>query len=134
MHRFAANDPAVADKISAIMLPVPRASSPIFSLLTSHARMADANIETIMQHIYSATELKTSSQASLFGTEELHTKVNDAYRHQGIGRSVLLHLSTICKAKGRKPIANCPSSSISTFRTLYSAGFIAPSSIIKVFF
>ena len=34
-----------------------------------------ANIETIMQHIYSATELKTSSQASLFGTEELHTKV-----------------------------------------------------------
>lgn len=34
-----------------------------------------ANIETIMQHISSATELKTSSQASLFGTEELHTKV-----------------------------------------------------------
>lgn len=34
-----------------------------------------ANIETIIQHIYSATELKTSSQASLFGTEELHTKV-----------------------------------------------------------
>lgn len=34
-----------------------------------------ANIETIIQHIYSATELKTSSQASLFGTEELHAKV-----------------------------------------------------------
>ena len=34
-----------------------------------------ANIETIIQHIYSSTELKTSSQASLFGTEELHAKV-----------------------------------------------------------
>ncbi len=34
-----------------------------------------ANIETIMQHIASATELKTSSQSSLFGTEELQAKV-----------------------------------------------------------
>ena len=34
-----------------------------------------ANIETIIQHIYSATELKSSSQASLFGTQELHTEV-----------------------------------------------------------
>jgi len=67
-------------------------------------------------------------------TLELHAKVNDAYRHQGIGRSLLLHLSTICQAKGRKPVANCPSSSVSTYRTLYSAGFIAPTSIIKVFF
>lgn len=28
-----------------------------------------------MQHIAAASELKTSSQASLFGTEELHTTV-----------------------------------------------------------
>lgn len=34
-----------------------------------------ANIDTIIQHIYSATDLKTSSQASLFGTEELQSKV-----------------------------------------------------------
>ena len=34
-----------------------------------------ANIETIVQHIASATELKTSSQASLFGSDELQAKV-----------------------------------------------------------
>jgi len=34
-----------------------------------------ANIETIVQHINAATELKNSSQSSLFGTEELQAKV-----------------------------------------------------------
>ncbi len=34
-----------------------------------------ANIDTIISHIYSATELKTSSQKSLFGVEELQSKV-----------------------------------------------------------
>lgn len=46
-----------------------------FDSLEANRGKIFANIETIMQHIYSATELKTSSQASLFGTEELHTKV-----------------------------------------------------------
>lgn len=34
-----------------------------------------ANIDTIISHIASATELKTSSQSSLFGTEELQSAV-----------------------------------------------------------
>ncbi len=34
-----------------------------------------ANIDTIVQHISAATELKTSVQSSLFGTEELQAKV-----------------------------------------------------------
>lgn len=34
-----------------------------------------ANIETIIQHIYSATELKTSAQTTLFGSDELQAKV-----------------------------------------------------------
>ena len=34
-----------------------------------------ANLDTIVSHIASATDLKTSSQASLFGTEELQSKV-----------------------------------------------------------
>lgn len=34
-----------------------------------------ANIDTIVQHISAATELKTSAQSSLFGTEELQSKV-----------------------------------------------------------
>lgn len=34
-----------------------------------------ANIDTIISHIGAATELKTSSQSSLFGTEELQAKV-----------------------------------------------------------
>ena len=67
-------------------------------------------------------------------TLELHASVFDSYRHQGIGRSILLHLSTICQAKGKKPVANCSASSISTFKTLYSAGFISSSSIIRVLF
>ncbi len=35
-----------------------------------------ANIDTIISHIASATELKTSSQKSLFGVEELQSKVS----------------------------------------------------------
>ena len=46
-----------------------------FDCLEKNRGKIFANIETIMQHICSSTELKTSSQASLFGTEELHTKV-----------------------------------------------------------
>ena len=46
-----------------------------FDCLEKNRGKIFANIETIIQHIYSSTELKTSSQASLFGTEELHTKV-----------------------------------------------------------
>lgn len=34
-----------------------------------------ANIDTIVQHISAATELKTSAQSSLFGTDELQAKV-----------------------------------------------------------
>ncbi|MBS4774288.1 MAG: DNA polymerase III subunit alpha [Proteobacteria bacterium] len=34
-----------------------------------------ANIDTIVQHISAATELKTSAQSSLFGSEELQSKV-----------------------------------------------------------
>ncbi len=34
-----------------------------------------ANIDTVVQHISAATELKTSAQSSLFGTEELQSKV-----------------------------------------------------------
>lgn len=102
------------------------------------------NIDELLDKSYVYVYKHTSSNEYIgFGlmkpsikkdTLELHAKVNDAFRHQGIGRSLLLHLSTLCQAKGRKPVANCPSSSVSTYRTLYSAGFIAPSSIIKVFF
>ncbi len=46
-----------------------------FDCLEKNRGKIFANIETIIQHIYSSTELKTSSQASLFGTEELHAKV-----------------------------------------------------------
>ena len=34
-----------------------------------------ANIDTIVQHISAATELKTSAQSSLFGSEELQSKI-----------------------------------------------------------
>ena len=68
------------------------------------------------------------------GYYELHTQVCDNYRHQGIGRSILIHLSTLCVTKGKKPVANCSANNISTYKTLYSAGFISHSSIIKVFF
>lgn len=40
----------------------------------SRGRLFD-NIETIMRHIASSTELKTSSQSSLFGSEELQSEV-----------------------------------------------------------
>lgn len=46
-----------------------------FDCLDKNRGKIFANIETIMQHISAASDLKTSSQASLFGTEELHTTV-----------------------------------------------------------
>lgn len=46
-----------------------------FDCLDKNRGKIFANIETIMQHISASTEMKNSSQASLFGTEELHTEV-----------------------------------------------------------
>lgn len=44
------------------------------ALDNNRAKLYD-NIETIIRHIYSATELKTSSQSSLFGSQELQADV-----------------------------------------------------------
>ena len=46
-----------------------------FDCLEKNRGKLFANVDTIMQHISSANELKTSSQSSLFGTEELQSKV-----------------------------------------------------------
>ena len=46
-----------------------------FDCLDKNRGKLFANIETIVQHISAATELKTSSQSSLFGDQELQTKV-----------------------------------------------------------
>ena len=46
-----------------------------FDCLESNRGKLFANIDTIIQHIASATELKTSTQSSLFGVEELHSKI-----------------------------------------------------------
>lgn len=46
-----------------------------FDCLAKNRGKLFANIETIVQHISAATELKTSSQSSLFGDQELQAKV-----------------------------------------------------------
>ncbi len=46
-----------------------------FDCLDKNRGKLFANIETIVQHISAATELKTSSQSSLFGDQELQAKV-----------------------------------------------------------
>lgn len=46
-----------------------------FDCLEKNRGRLFANVETIMRHIASSSELKTSEQASLFGNEELHAKV-----------------------------------------------------------
>lgn len=46
-----------------------------FDCLDKNRGKLFANIETIVQHISAATELKTSSQSSLFGDQELRAKV-----------------------------------------------------------
>ncbi len=46
-----------------------------FDCLDKNRGKLFANVETIMRHINSATELKNSDQSSLFGNEELHAKV-----------------------------------------------------------
>ena len=56
-----------------------------FDCLDKNRGKLFANIETIVQHISAATELKTSSQSSLFGDQELQAKVKLA--ENPIGRS-----------------------------------------------
>lgn len=51
------------------------AKSGSFDSIESNRGKIYANIETIIQHIYSATELKTSAQTTLFGSDELQAKV-----------------------------------------------------------
>ena len=46
-----------------------------FDCLETNRGKLFANLDTIIQHISSATELKTSSQNSLFGDEELHSNI-----------------------------------------------------------
>ena len=46
-----------------------------FDSIDKNRAMLYANIETIIKNIYSATELKTSEQTSLFGTAELVAKI-----------------------------------------------------------
>ena len=46
-----------------------------FDCLDKNRGKLFANVETIMRHINAATELKNSEQSSLFGNEELHSKV-----------------------------------------------------------
>ncbi|MBQ2811059.1 MAG: DNA polymerase III subunit alpha [Alphaproteobacteria bacterium] len=46
-----------------------------FDCLDTNRAMLFANIETIIRNIFSATELKTSEQTSLFGSQELVAKI-----------------------------------------------------------
>lgn len=46
-----------------------------FDCLEKNRGKLFANVELIMRHIYSSTEMKNSEQTSLFGTEELTSKV-----------------------------------------------------------
>ncbi|MGN0913537.1 MAG: DNA polymerase III subunit alpha [Alphaproteobacteria bacterium] len=51
------------------------AKSGAFDCLDKNRCKLFENVETIIRHIYSATELKTSSQTSLFGNDELKAEV-----------------------------------------------------------
>lgn len=56
------------------------------------------------------------------------------WRMQGVGRSIIIHLTQICKAKGKTPLCGCYVKNTASQRTLESAGFIPDSRLLRVIF
>lgn len=56
------------------------------------------------------------------------------YRKQGVGRSIIIHLTQIAALHGLIPIAGCWSKNLASKNTLESCGYTSKTRLLKVFF
>ena len=60
--------------------------------------------------------------------------VSTQYRQMGIGRSIIIHLKSLCCQNGKIPIAGCWYQNDNSKKTLESAGFITKSRLLNISF
>lgn len=58
--------------------------------------------------------------------------VHPDHRQKGVGRSIIMHLTDICKEKGLTPICGCWYYNHNSKKTLESAGFVSSTRLLKV--
>jgi len=60
--------------------------------------------------------------------------VHPDHRQKGVGRSIMLHLKTMCHERGMTPVCGCWYYNHNSKRTLESAGFVTQTRLLKVWF
>lgn len=60
--------------------------------------------------------------------------VHPDHRIKGVGRSIIMHLSEMCREQGITPVCGCWYYNHNSKRTLESAGFITKTRLLKVWF
>ncbi|MGN7762967.1 GNAT family N-acetyltransferase [Paenibacillus sp. 22594] len=66
------------------------------------------------------------------GLASIGMYTNEAYRQQGIGRSIILHLRKWCKEQGIIPVCGCWYYNHASKRTLESAGMVTKTRLLNI--
>ncbi|WP_152399814.1 GNAT family N-acetyltransferase [Paenibacillus cellulositrophicus] len=66
------------------------------------------------------------------GTASIGMFTNELYRHQGIGRSIILWLKAWCHAQGIRPLSGCWYYNEASKRTLESAGMVTRTRLLRM--
>ena len=68
------------------------------------------------------------------GIASIGMSVHPDFRRKGVGRSIIMHLADICREKGVTPYCGCWYYNHNSKATLESAGFVAQTRLLNVFF
>jgi GNAT superfamily N-acetyltransferase len=68
----------------------------------------------------------------LEGLASIGMFTNEAYRKQGVGRAIILHLRKWCERHGIKPVSGCWYYNEASKRTLESAGMVTKTRLLKI--
>ena len=68
------------------------------------------------------------------GSASIGMSVHPDFRRKGVGRSIIMHLADICREKGVTPHCGCWYYNHNSKATLESAGFVAQTRLLNVFF
>lgn len=66
------------------------------------------------------------------GTASIGMFTNESYRHQGVGRKIILWLKAWCRAQGIRPISGCWYYNEASKRTLESAGMVTRTRLLRM--
>ncbi|OZB93584.1 GNAT family N-acetyltransferase [Paenibacillus sp. XY044] len=70
--------------------------------------------------------------ALIDGTASIGMFTNESYRHQGVGRRIILGLKAWCYAQGIRPISGCWYYNEASKRTLESAGMVTRTRLLRM--